>query len=105
MGDCACITFNNIEIVLNSNRSQTFSTDVFEKLGIEISNKKILIVKSTNHFYNSFHPHVSQIIYASVNGIYPNDPKKNKYTKLKRKIWPIFSDPHGLLNKNENKKR
>ena len=35
MGDCACITFNNIEIVLNSNRSQTFSTDVFEKLGIE----------------------------------------------------------------------
>ena len=40
-----------------------------------------------------------------MNGIYPNDPKKNKYTKLKRKIWPIFSDPHGLLNKNENKKR
>ena len=105
MGDCACITFNNIEIVLNSNRSQTFSTDVFEKLGIEISNKKILIVKSTNHFYNSFHPYVSHIIYASVNGIYPNDPKKNKYTKLKRKIWPIFSDPHSLVNKNENKKR
>ena len=105
MGDCACITFNNIEIVLNSNRSQTFSTDVFEKLGIEISNKKILIVKSTNHFYNSFHPYVSHIIYASVNGIYPNDPKKNKYTKLKRKIWPIFSDPHSLVYKNENKKR
>ena len=105
MGDCACIYFNDIEIVLNSNRSQTFSTDVFSKLGIKISNKNILIVKSTNHFYNSFHPHVSNIIYASVNGIYPNNPKKNKYTKLKRKIWPIFSDPHGLVNKNENKKR
>ena len=105
MGDCACIYFNDIEIVLNSNRSQTFSTDVFSKLGIKISNKNILIVKSTNHFYNSFHTHVSHIIYASVNGIYPNDPKKNKYTKLKRKIWPIFSDPHGLVHKNENKKR
>ena len=102
MGDCACIFFNGIEIVLNSNRSQTFSTDVFSKLGIKISNKNILIVKSTNHFYNSFYPHVSNIIYASVNGIYPNNPKKNKYTKLKRKIWPIFINPHSLEYMNEN---
>ena len=54
----------------------------------------MLIIKSTNHFYKSFKPHVSKIIYASINGIYPNDPKKNKYKKLKRKIWPIVSKPH-----------
>ena len=102
MGYCACIYFKDVEIVLNSNRSQTFSTDVFSKLGIEISNKNILIVKSTNLFYNSFQPHVSHIIYASVNGIYPNNPKKNKYTKLKRKIWPIFLNPHSLEYMNEN---
>ena len=94
MGDCACIVFDNIEIVLNSNRCQAFSTDIFTNLGINFSEKKILIVKSTNHFYNSFHSHVSNIIYASVNGIYPNNPKKNKYSKLKRKIWPIDSNPH-----------
>ena len=94
MGDCACITFDNIEIVLNSNRCQAFSTDIFTKLGINFLEKKILIIKSTNHFYNSFRPHVSKIIYASINGIYPNDPKKNNYKKLKRKIWPIVSKPH-----------
>ena len=63
-------------------------------------NKKILIVKSTNHFYNSFHKHVSKIIYASVNGIYPNNPKKNNYLKLKRNIWPIVSNPHKKIIKN-----
>ncbi len=94
MGDSACITFDGIEVVLNSNRCQTFSTDLFSKLGINISKKNIIIVKSTNHFYKSFKPHVSEIIYASINGIYPNNPKKNKYIKLKRKIWPICTSPH-----------
>ena len=95
MGDSVCINFDGIEVILNSNRSQTFSTDLFTELGVNISNKKILIIKSTNHFYNSFFPHVSTIIYASVDGVYPNDPKKNNYTKLKRRIWPIFENPHG----------
>ena len=94
MGDSACISFDTIEIILNSNRCQTFSTDVFTQLGVNISNKKILLIKSTNHFYSSFNPHVSNIIYASVDGIYPNNPKKNKYLKLKRDIWPIVSNPH-----------
>ena len=94
MGDSACIIFDGIEVVLNSNRCQTFSVDLFSKLGINISKKNIIIVKSTNHFYKSFKPHVSEIIYASIDGIYPNNPKKNKYFKLKRRIWPIVSNPH-----------
>ena len=98
MGDSVCVSFEGIEIILNSNRCQTFSTDVFTALGIDISNKKILIIKSTNHFYKSFVSHVSKIIYSSVNGIYPNNPKKNKYSKLKRKIWPIVKNPHYKKN-------
>ena len=70
-----------------------FQLIYLSKLGINISNKNIIIVKSTNHFYKSFNPHVSEIIYASIDGIYPNNPKKNKYTKLKRKFglfWPFI---------------
>jgi len=100
MGNSSCISFDGIELILNSNRCQTFSTDLFSVMGINISDKKILIVKSTNHFYNSFHKHVSKIIYASVNGIYPNNPKKNNYLKLKRSIWPIVSNPHKKVIKN-----
>ncbi len=98
MGDSVCISFEGIEIILNSNRCQTFSTDAFTRLGVDISNKKILIIKSTNHFYKSFVSHVSNIIYSSVNGIYPNNPRKNKYLKLKRRIWPIVENPHYKKN-------
>tara|TARA_Y100000590_G_C15674354_1_gene997407 strand:+ start:8 stop:1486 length:1479 start_codon:yes stop_codon:yes gene_type:complete len=93
LGNSASIEFKNLEIVLNTNRSQAFSIDIFTLLGIDIKSKKILIIKSTNHFYNSFFPFVSNIIYASVNGIYPNNPKKNNYKNLKRKIWPIYENP------------
>ena len=61
---------------LNLFNFNNHSVDLFIKLGINISKKKIIIVKSTNHFYKSFKPHVSEIIYASIDGIYPNNPKK-----------------------------
>ena len=44
MGDSVCITFDGIDVILNSNRSQTFSTDLFTELGVNISNKKIFIL-------------------------------------------------------------
>ena len=101
LGDSAVIECDGMEIVLNSNRSQAFSPDLFTNLNINIKKKNILIVKSTNHFHRAFEPVSSHIIYTSVNGPYPNNPKKNKYKKLKRQIWPIVNNPHKGKN-NEN---
>ena len=95
LGNCAAIKINDADIVLNSNRAQTFSPDLFKNLGINIRKKRIVIVKSTNHFYNAFEPIAKKIIYAAVEGPYPNNPTKNKYKKLKRKIWPIVKNPFG----------
>lgn len=93
LGDCAVIGFNGIEVVLNSNRSQAFSPDLFTNLGIDIKEKKILVVKSTNHFHGAFAPVASEILYAAVNGPYPNDPTQTKYTRLTRPLWPIVKEP------------
>lgn len=94
LGDCAVVWIDGIEIVLNSNRSQAFSPDLFTKLGIDVFKKKILIVKSTHHFYDAFAPVASQILYADVKGIYPSDPRTNNYKNLKRRIWPLVENPH-----------
>jgi microcystin degradation protein MlrC len=93
LGDCAVISFNGIEVVLNSNRAQAFSPDLFTNLGIDINQKKILVVKSTNHFHGAFAPVASDILYAAVNGPYPNNPKETKYTRLSRPLWPIVDAP------------
>ena len=94
LGDCAVVETQGIEIILNSNRCQTFSPDLFTNLGIDVLKKKALVVKSTNHFHAAFAPIATSILYAEVNGPYPNDPATNNYTQLTRPIWPIVQQPH-----------
>lgn len=94
LGDCAVIKVDGIEVVLNSNRCQTFSPDLFTNLGIDALHKQALVVKSTNHFHGAFAPIASHILYVEVYGPYPNDPSSNNYTRLTRAIWPIKQQPH-----------
>lgn len=95
LGDSAAIRLNGIEIVLNSNRSQSFSPDLFSNMGIDPLSKRILIVKSTNHFHGAFAPIASTVLYAAVDGLYPSRPEETPYRRLARPIWPIVNDPHG----------
>ncbi|MFV0475602.1 MAG: M81 family metallopeptidase [Pikeienuella sp.] len=95
MGDCAVVrTDGGIEIVLNSNRSQSFSPDLFTNLGVEAAARQVLVVKSTNHFHGAFRPIAADILYAAVDGPYPSDPARNDYTRLTRALWPMVENPH-----------
>lgn len=96
LGDAAVIAFQGVEVVLNSNRSQAFSPDLFTNLGVDIAKKRALVVKSTNHFHSAFAPVASDILYCAVDGPYPSDPCRNGYTRLSRAIWPIVEDPHAM---------
>ena len=68
--------------------------DVFSNFGIDPKLKKLLVVKSTNHFHDAFSQISNAILYASVDGPYPNKPETNNYTNLIRKIWPRVKNPH-----------
>ena len=94
LGDCAWIEVNGIDVILNTVRSQVFNPDIFTNLGIDHTAKRLLVVKSTNHFYDAFSRIASSIIYAAVDGPYPSDPKKNRYQQLSREIWPRVDNPH-----------
>lgn len=97
LGDCAVIRVSGIDIVLNTNRAQAFSPDLFSNLGIDPAVRQVLVVKSTNHFHGAFASVAAEILYAAVDGPYPNDPRNTKYKTLTRKIWPIFENPHGTV--------
>ncbi|PDT43458.1 MULTISPECIES: M81 family metallopeptidase [Sinorhizobium] len=93
-GDAAHLQYRGIDIILNSTRAQSFDPSLFSVMGIDPNAKKILVVKSTNHFYASFSKIASQILYCSAGTPYPNDPAKTPYRRARRDIWPIISDPH-----------
>ncbi len=89
MGDAALVDFNGIEVILNSTRAQCFDTSLFRIFGIDPQQRRILVVKSTNHFYASFSQISSKILYCSAGSPYPNDPRTTPYQKAPQDIWPI----------------
>jgi microcystin degradation protein MlrC len=89
LGAAAAIRIGALEIVLASKRAQTFHPDVFRNLGIDLSTRKIVVVKSASHFQAAFAPLASAIIYVNCGGPYPPDPAKIPYTKIRRPIVPL----------------
>ncbi|MBJ3786138.1 M81 family metallopeptidase [Devosia sediminis] len=92
-GDAAWVHFDGIDVILNSTRAQSFDPSLFSALGINPTSKKILLIKSTNHFYDSFSRIASEIIYCSAGKPYPNRPAETAYRKARRDIWPMVENP------------
>ncbi len=95
VGDVAVISFDGIEVILNSTRAQAFDVSLFEMAGIPPSERDILVVKSTNHFHASFSKIASEIIYCAAGEVYPSDARKTKYRHVRPDIWPRIDNPHG----------
>ncbi len=89
IGDASLIRIGGIEVILNSTRAQCFDTSLFSNFGIDPTKRKILVVKSTNHFHQSFARISPLILYCAAGRPYPNDPRVTPYKKAPRDIWPI----------------
>jgi microcystin degradation protein MlrC len=93
-GDAALIVLNGIDIILNSTRAQSFDPSLFSVMGIDPTSKKILVIKSTNHFFASFSKIAAKIIYCAAGTPYPNNPAKTPYRRARKDIWPMIANPH-----------
>ena len=82
-----------VDIILNSNRTQTFDPNIFTNLSLDPSQKQVLLVKSTNHFYAAFAPLAQRILHVTVPTGYPSDPATAPYRKLTRALWPRVAQP------------
>ena len=94
-GDAAWISFGGIDVILNSTRAQSFDPSLFSVMGIDPRSRKILLIKSTNHFYDSFSKIASEIVYCAAGKPYPNRPAETDYRKARRDIWPMVENPWG----------
>ena len=94
-GDAAVVAFDGIEVILNSTRAQSFDPSLFSAMGIDPKARKILLIKSTNHFYDSFSRIAARIIYAAAGKPYPNTPATTPYRKARKDIWPRVDNPFG----------
>jgi len=89
LGDCAAIEFGGIRVVLITKRTQALGTDLFTGLGIDLSQQRMVVVKSTNHFHAAFAPGAAAILYCDSGGPIPRDHRAVPYTRILRPIWPL----------------
>lgn len=89
MGDCALVETAGIEILLITLRNQAMGTDAFTQLGCDLASKKIVVVKSSQHFYASFSQVGRHVIYAAAPGAVTLDLRTLPYRKVRRPKWPL----------------
>ena len=89
LGDCALVDVQGIEVVLISRRSQAMGTDLFSQLGCDLPSKRLVVVKSSQHFRAAFAPLAVQVTYASAPGSVTADLLQLPYRKIRRPKWPI----------------
>jgi microcystin degradation protein MlrC len=98
MGESAWVQAEGIDLVLTSLRTQVFHPEGMATLGLDLSSRKLVIVKSTQHFHAGFAPIAKSILYAAPPGALRPDFEAIPYTKLTRPYWPRVADPFAGVN-------
>ncbi|MGH8506049.1 MAG: M81 family metallopeptidase [Stenotrophobium sp.] len=86
-------TLNGIDIVLNTRRSQVFSRDCFEKLGISLIDKQLIVVKSSQHFHAEFAPIAKKVLYMGTPGSTSEAFADIPFVKRSLDYWPRVENP------------
>lgn len=98
LGDCAAIRVGGVEVVLISGRTQALGLELFTNLGIDPTQRKIVVVKSTNHFMAAFGPIAKKVIYIESDAPLSRDYRKIPYRQIARPIWPLDAETRpGLI--------
>lgn len=87
-----------IDIVINSIRQQVFSPECFTEMGIDLQSKRLVVVKSTQHFRMGFDAMASSIIFCDAPGTLNSDLSRLPFKRLTRPIWPL--DPVDAIDDN-----
>lgn len=89
LGDTACIETAGVSVVITTLRNQALRTDVFTRLGIDLAAQRLIVVKSSQHFYAAFAPLAREVIYVDAPGSVCVNYAALPYQKVKRPRWPL----------------
>ena len=98
MGPAAWVHAAGIDIVLITKRTQVFAPEAFTGLGVTLADKRLVVVKSMQHFYAAFVPVAQEIRYVSAPGAIPPNYASIAFTKRTKPFWPRVADPFALTN-------
>ncbi|MDV4145173.1 MULTISPECIES: M81 family metallopeptidase [Shimia] len=93
MGEAVWLEADGVHLIVNTRRTQCFHPEAFESLGLDLAKMKIIVVKSSQHFYDGFAPIAAEVIHLATPGAIPPDYTIIPYTKRDDRFWPKTEDP------------
>lgn len=93
IGDTVIISADGIEYVVHAVRSQNVHPSYFTDAGISLENKKVLVVKSMQHFYSNYSAISKSVYYLSTPGIVDHNIKRLPLARVARPVWPLDENP------------
>jgi len=93
LGESAWIETEGVDIVLNDTRTQTFHPEAFTGLGIPLHERRIVCVKSSNHWQAGFRPIAGTLIPVATPGAITPAFADIPYARRARDYFPLLEDP------------
>jgi microcystin degradation protein MlrC len=82
-----------IDVALVSERQQVLGPDAFTGLGIDLADKRAIVVKSAQHFRAGFDELAAAVIRVETPGALSHDFATLPYRKRDPNYWPRVADP------------
>ncbi len=92
-GDLAAFEAGGVAIVCSTLRTQCFSPVCFTAAGIDAGARRVLVVKSMQHFHAAFAPITDDILYVAGPGAVSPEITTLPYRKASRNQWPFVANP------------
>jgi microcystin degradation protein MlrC len=89
MGRTAVVRCKGVEVVITSRRLQNLDLAFFRSVGIEPTERKILVVKSSIHFRAAYGPIARQIIEVDAPGLVSPNLDRFDFHNVRRPIFPL----------------
>ena len=89
LGAMAVLSIGGVEVVIGSRRMQLLDTEMLRIVGVEPSEKRLLVVKSAVHFRADVGPWASTIFDADTPGIHRPDFSCFDYQHVRRPIYQL----------------
>ena len=92
LGPMAVLEVGGVEVVVASRRMQLLDTEMVRIVGVDPSEKRLLVVKSAVHFRADVGPLAETIFDADTPGIHRPDFSCFDYKQIRRPIYPLDAE-------------
>ena len=95
LGQLAWVEADGVHLLINDLRTQLFHPEAFTSMGLDLASMRIIVAKSSQHFYAGFAPIASRIIHVATPGSLSVDFATLPLRHRDGNYWPKVEDPFG----------